>query len=98
MAERTDAPPSQMKQLAQLLLECDDACESLPDYMIKAINDESLKTRKRLTNEAGLFLHRLLENRNTQDEVETVIDMFPLALSTKEHKSLNSQDVKGVLT
>eukprot|EP01083_Nonionella_stella_P078017 213293_1 len=86
MAEQT-APLSQMKQLAQLLMECDDASESLPDDLMKVINDESLKARKRLTNEAGQFLHsRLHTHRPTRDEVETVIDMFPLSLSVKDDK------------
>jgi hypothetical protein len=83
MAAHTDTP-SQMKQLAQLLMECDDASESLPDDIIKILNDESLKTRNRLTDEAGQFLHRIRENQHTQDEVETVIDMFPLSLSCKD--------------
>ena len=50
--------------------------------MMTFINDESLKTRKRLNNEASL-LH---ENRPTHDEVESVIDMLPLALSYKDDK------------
>eukprot|EP00554_Chaetoceros_debilis_P000905 CAMPEP_0194097826 /NCGR_PEP_ID=MMETSP0149-20130528/58064_1 /TAXON_ID=122233 /ORGANISM="Chaetoceros debilis, Strain MM31A-1" /LENGTH=182 /DNA_ID=CAMNT_0038783855 /DNA_START=135 /DNA_END=680 /DNA_ORIENTATION=+ len=62
--------------------ENDDESDNAIDDVV--INDQSLETRQRLTNKAVLFLHRLRKIRPTQDEVETVIDMFPLALSTKD--------------
>lgn len=77
---------SQMKQLAQLLLECDGSSTILPNDMLKIINDESLKIKNRLNNEAGQFLMRIQETKHKAEEVEKLVDIFPSSLSYRDGK------------
>jgi len=77
---------SQMKQLAQLLLECEDSSDILPNDMLQIINDESLKIKNRLTNEAGQFLMRIQDTKHKVEEVEKLVDIFPSSLSYRDGK------------
>ncbi len=80
--------PSPMKRLAKLLLECDDASESssMPPELLEKFNIIADKVHDDFQRKAGKFLHQIDNERHSNHQVKTVIDIFPSSLSYKDEK------------
>ncbi len=74
------AHASPLRKLAKVLLQCDEMSDHLDSDMLHQLNAIVAVAHKNLCDKAGQFLHKLNDEKHTQDQVKAVIRIFPSAL------------------
>lgn len=77
---------SPIKGLIRQLQRCEE--EQLPPDFLEMLASVATKAEKEIFNKAGEFLHQLDDTKHTQDQVNTIIDLFPSALSHLDSNGL----------